>query len=317
MFSFIKYLQGLKEKFQKNKGLWFTTITVISVIGIFITLYIITTMTSNVSEKVYQSMSKGYNLKVLSLMDAKEKEFEKIALVIEGNTLLLSQIEENKETDILNFAAAMNTSFAKKSINNYKIALYSLGGTQEVLRSSVISVIKSKNSIYGVEVMSDGVFNTYLKPLIKDDNVYGVIEVKESIHSYKKAFDELNDEYVFLLDKKMLAQIAIDVKNGKYRDMTEEYTLANTFYDTKFAASIRDLDKEKFTEMMQKKYIIDGVYYRTYKMVNDINGAEIGMVVLGEYVDKEDGFVNLADNMTKTVTTVALGLVISIMLFMF
>jgi len=317
MFSFIKYLQGLKEKFQKNKGLWFTTITVISVIGIFITLYIITTMTSNVSEKVYQSMSKGYNLKVLSLMDAKEKEFEKIALVIEGNTLLLSQIEENKETDILNFAAAMNTSFAKKSINNYKIALYSLGGTQEVLRSSVISVIKSKNSIYGVEVMSDGVFNTYLKPLIKDDSVYGVIEIKESIHSYKKAFDELNDEYVFLLDKKMLAQIAIDVKNGKYRDMTEEYTLANTFYDTKFAASIRDLDKEKFTEMMQKKYIIDGVYYRSYKMINDINGAEIGMVILGEYVDKEDGFVNLADNMTKTVTTVALGLVISIMLFMF
>jgi len=317
MFSFIKYLQGLKEKFQRNKGLWFTTITVISVIGIFITLYIITTMTSNVSEKVYQSMSKGYNLKVLSLMDAKEKEFEKVALVIEGNALLLSQIEENKEAEMLNFTSEINTSFAKKSINNYKIALYSLGGAQEILRASVISVIKSKNSIYGVEVMSDGVFNTYLKPLIKDDSVYGVIEIKESIHSYKKIFDELNDEYVFLLNKKMLAQIAIDVKNGKYRDMTEEYTLANTFYDTKFAASIRDLNKEKFTEMMQKKYIIDGVYYRTYKMVNDINGAEIGMVVLGEYVDKEDGFVNLADNMTKTVTTVALGLVISIMLFMF
>jgi hypothetical protein len=48
MFSFIKYLQGLKEVFQKNKGLWFTTMSILSILGIIVTMYIIITMTSNV-----------------------------------------------------------------------------------------------------------------------------------------------------------------------------------------------------------------------------------------------------------------------------
>jgi len=317
MFSFIKYLQGLKERFQKNKGLWFTTITVVSIFGIIFTMYIITTMTSNVSEKVYQSMSKSYKLNVTTLFDTKEEEFKKIALVLSENEQLLQAIEESKEEDLNKFTTALNTSFLKKSITNYKISLHSTGSNQAILRPSVISVLKSKNSIYGIEVMSDGVFNTYLQPLIKDDSVYGVIEIKESIHNYKKVFDSINDEYVFLLDKKMLSQIAIEAKNGKYRDMVAEYVVAQTFYDSKFTATIPEMGEKGLDNMLRDNYIIDGVYYRTYKTINDINGAEIGIVVLGEYVDKEDGFVNLADNMTKTVTTVALGLVISIMLFMF
>ncbi|MGB5868392.1 MAG: hypothetical protein WBG69_11025 [Arcobacteraceae bacterium] len=317
MFSFIKYLQGLKEKFQRNKGLWFTTITVVSIIGIILTMYLITTMTSNVSEKVYQSMAKEYRLKVTNLLDIKKDEYKKVAIAVLENKLLLEQIEQSKDAEIAAFEKEMNERLIKQSITNYKVAIYTLGGNAAVLRPSIISVIKSKNTIYGIEVMADGVFNTYLQPLIKDDLVYGVIEVKESIHNFKKYFDGIDDEYVFLLDKKMLSQIAIESKNGQYRDMINDYTVAQLFYDTKFTATIPDIKKEEFQSMIHNSYLIDGVYYRTYRIINDINGAEIGIVLLGEYVDKEDGFVNLADNMTKTVTTVALGLVISIMLFMF
>jgi hypothetical protein len=317
MFSFIKYLQGLKEVFQKNKGLWFTTISILSILGIIVTMYIIITMTSNVSEKVYQSMSKVYRLEINSILDSKEQEFKKLALVALENKELLQQIEANKQEEVIAFANTINNSFSKKSINNYKISFYTLGNNRSILRPSVISVIKSKNSIYGIEVMSDGVFNTYLQPLIKDEEVYGVVEVKESIHNYKKIFDGINDEYVFLLNKKMLSQISIDVKNGNYRDLTEDYTVAQLFYDTKFAATIPEIKKDEFKRMINNNYIISGVYYRTYKIIYDINGADIGIMIVGEYIDNEDGFVNLADEMTKTVTTVALGLVISIMLFMF
>ena len=317
MFSFIKYLQGLKEKFQKNKGLWFTIITVVSITGIFFTMYIITTMTSNVSEKVYQSMAKEYRVNVVNLFDTKQEEFKKIALVILKDKALVEQIEQNKVAETQQYAKNINDQFIKESINHYQVSLYSLGTNQAILRPSIVSVIKSKNTIYGIEVMADGVFNTYLQPIIKDDTVYGVIEIKESIHNSKKYFDGINEEFVFLLDKKMLAQISIESKNGKYRDMINDYTVNQSFYDTKFTASVPEIKKEAFTNMIRNNYLLDGVYFRTYRMVNDINGAEIGMIVLGEYVDKEDGFVNLADNMTKTVTTVALGLVISIMLFMF
>jgi len=317
MFSFIKYLQGLKERFQRNKGLWFTTITVMSILGIIVTMYIIMSMTSNVSEKVYQSMAKDYRVKITTLLDNKEREFKKVAAIIEQNKALLTQIEQNQEQNILASQKTINDSFGKKGINNYKISFYSVANVKEVFRSSIISVIKSKNTVYGLEVMADGVFNTYLQPLIKDDNVYGVIEIKESIHNYRKIFESLDDEYVFLLDKKMLPLISIDAKNGKYRDMINDYTVEQTFYDTKFTAMIKDIGEVEFKTMIQENYVISGVYYRTYKIMTDINGANIGMMMLGEFVDKEDGFVNLADNMTKTVTTVALGLVISIMLFMF
>jgi hypothetical protein len=274
-------------------------------------------MTSTVSEKVYQSMAKEYRVKVTTLFDSKKTEFEKVALLLAQNKALQEQLELNREQEILLTQNTINESFAKKGINNYKISFYSVANNKEVFRASIISVIKSKNTVYGIEVMSDGVFNTYLQPLIKDDNVYGVIEVKESIHKYRKIFESLDDEYVFLLDKKMLPQISIDSKNGSYRDMINDYTVEQIFYDTKFTAMIVDLDKEQFKTMIQENYVISGVYYRTYKIITDINGADIGMVMLGELIDKEDGFVNLADNMTKTVTTVALGLVISIMLFMF
>lgn len=317
MFSFIKYLQGLKEKFQRNKGLWFTTITVVSILGILVTMYIIMSLTSSVSEKVYQSMAKEYRIQVSTIFDRKKLEFEKIALVMLEHKALLDGIEKNNIERITQIEKTINDNFAKKSINNFHISFYSVANTQEIFRSSVISVIKSKNTIYGLEVMADGVFNTYLEPLIKDDVVYGVIEIKESVHNYRKFFENINDEYVFLLDKKMLPQISIDAKNGRYKDMINDYSVEQTFYDTKFTAMIKDIDKDAFKQMLQENYIISGIYYRTFKIITDINGADIGMVMLGEMIDKEDGFVNLADNMTKTVTTVALGLVISIMLFMF
>ena len=38
---------------------------------------------------------------------------------------------------------------------------------------------------------------------------------------------------------------------------------------------------------------------------------------MGEQIEKNNGFVNIADNMIKSVTYVSLGLVISILLFMF
>lgn len=317
MFSLIKYLQGLKERLQRNKGLWFTTITTLSIIGIIVTMYIIMTMTSDVSKKVYKSMSDDYHTKINNFLQEKKMEYEKEAITIAQDTVILKDIQENNQKAIKAFDKNINESLLKSGIKNYQVNIYTVATKEQILRTSIVSVIKSKNSVYGFEVMSDGVFNMYLYPLIKNDKVYGVIEIKESIHNFRKYFEGFKDEYVFLLDKKMFSKLSIDVKNGRYRDMTKNLAVAQQFYDTKFVASIPEMKEQQFDEMKLKGYIIDGLYYRTYQDVTDVNGAVIGMMMTGEMIDKEDGFVNLADNMTKTITMVALGLVISIMLFMF
>ena len=58
-------------------------------------------------------------------------------------------------------------------------------------------------------------------------------------------------------------------------------------------------------------------YFKTYKEIFDINGALIGYVIVGENVEGSNGFVNIVDKITKEVTLIALGLVMSILLFMF
>ena len=69
--------------------------------------------------------------------------------------------------------------------------------------------------------------------------------------------------------------------------------------------------------MLSSGYYVDDQFYRTVQKVSDINGNVIGAIVLGQTVANSGAFVNIVDKMTKTVTTVALGLVISILLFMF
>jgi len=274
-------------------------------------------MTSSVSREVYKSMSNDYKLKAKNFSNLQLDQFRKTALVLTSNQTILNDLEKNNVSAIVKTETKINNEFSKNGINKYQINLYSNSNKTKVLRSSIISVLNSKNTIYGFEVMKDGVFSVYIQPLIKNDKVYGVIEVKESIHNYKINFESLGDEYVFLLDKKMLSQIGIKAKNQKYSDVINNLIIEKSFYDTKFAGTITDIEKSFFDSFIETGYLIDGLYYRTYKIVTDINGVDIGVMVMGELIDDEGGFVNLADDMTKTVTTVALGLVISIILFMF
>ncbi len=317
MFSFVKFLQGFLEKLRKKKGVWFTIVTITALLGIVLSIFVITTMTSSVSKEVYKSMSSDYKLKATNFSNLQLDQFRKTALVLTSNQSILNDLEKNNVSAIVKTETKINNEFSKNGINKYQINLYSASNKTKLLRNSIISVLNSKNTVYGFEVMNDGVFSIYIQPLIKNGKVYGVIEVKESIHNYKVNFESLGDEYVFLLDKKMLSQIGIKAKNQKYSDVINDLILEKSFYDTKFAGTITDIDKSFFTDFMETGYLIDGLYYRTYKVVTDINGVDIGMMVMGELIDEEGGFVNLADDMTKTVTTVALGLVISIILFMF
>lgn len=69
--------------------------------------------------------------------------------------------------------------------------------------------------------------------------------------------------------------------------------------------------------MKNNGYLVNDVYFKTYKEVVDVNGVTIGYIIMAEKVQGSNGFVNIVDNMTKSVTLVSLGLVISILLFMF
>jgi len=314
MFTFIKRLQELLAQLKKNKGLWFTTIFVVSIIGIFVCMYVIMTMTDRVSEKVYQSMFDSYELKLNAKVENKHEEFKKIATVIQQDEVLLDTLKANNTIVTDKVKKSLNEEFLKNGFSGLSVDLVSATNKDKPLRNTLNTVLSSKRTLFGVEVLDNGVFFVYLVPLQKNEIVYGILEIKESVHTFKTQLTREGSQYLFLLDKKMLSSLSLEEKADKYKEVNENYVLKQVEYNTKFASTINEVDFEKIKQL---KYALDSNYFRVVKKITDINGVDIGLMVAGESIDASGGFVNIAGDMTNTVTTVALGLVISIILFLF
>ena len=317
MFTFIKMLQELFTKLKKNKGLWFTTLSIVSISGIFICMYIIMTMTDRVSKEVYKSMSESYERSLTVKLDNKKIEFEKILLTMQQNTTLLTAIENNNTVAMNEAKNLINEEYIKNSFTDLSIDIVNTTNKDRIFRNTINSVINTKRPLFGIEVLSEGAFFTYLLPLEKDGNIYGVLEIKESIHSLRNDFIKQGGEYVFLLNKSMLSFISLEARTGNFKEANQEYMIRSDRYNTKFASSISTMQDQKYEQFLKDKHIVDQGYFKISKKIIDINGADIGLIIVGESTDASGGFVNIADNMTNTVTTVALGLVISIILFLF
>jgi len=317
MFGFVKQLQEIFLRLKRNKKLWFTSLTVISVSGIIFSMYMVMTLTSSVSEEVYASMSETYKQSIKNKVDNKTHFFEKSAIILLNDKLLLNAIEKHDAVLIAEHKDSINKMFLKEGFTQTQVNFYSTLDKKTILRSAVISAMTSKNTLSGVEVMQDGVYYVMLKPLIKSGNVYGIIEIRESINTLKDEFETQESSYLFLLNRNVLGLLSIEAKNGRYEDINEDFVIESAKYDTKFKATMLEIKPQDFKEMRDVGHIVVNGYYRSVEVVTDINGADIGMIVVGEFIEKEGGFVNIADGMTKTITTISLGLVMSILLFMF
>lgn len=317
MFSFIKMLQSFLRNLKKKKGLWFTTLSVISIIGISFSMYILMTMTQNVSKEVYVTMSETYETSLKNRINKKEENFKKIVASIYANNDFLTAMEQNNTNAVNSIVNSYNDNFLKAGFNEISMRFYSSSNQINQYRNSINSVITNKSKVFGIEVLNDGIFVILVEPILKGDDLIGVVEIKESIHTLKAEFEKDNSIFVFLLDEKMMGKLSLKAKTGKYRDVVNEYKVEEKKYDGNFYGKLIENGKEGFKKLEDVGYLVDDTYYKTYRKISDINGATIGLAILGEQVEGSGAFVNIVDKMTKTVTTVALGLVISILLFMF
>ncbi len=208
MFTFIKRLQELSAHLKKNKGLWFTTLFIMSVIGIFVSMYIIMTMTDRVSQKVYHSMFDNYNLKLNAKIENKQEEFKKIESVINQNEALLGAVESNNGVLLDKLKKSLNEEFLKNGFTGLSVDFIAVTNKDKPLRNTLNSVISGKKTLFGTEVLENGVFFVYMIPMQKNETVYGVLELRESIHSFRAQLMKEGSEYIFLLDKKMMPSLS-------------------------------------------------------------------------------------------------------------
>lgn len=317
MFSFIKFLQAFLGRLKKNKGLWFTTLTILSALGILVSMTVINVMTKNVAHKTFLEERKLDS----SLLDGYLASRYDSLLTIGGILSIHPQIIANINDDAEKTQNDMLT-YAKKTINNKinidPIDIHYYDKTLKVKNSENFSfadlAMESQQNVSGIVVNKQGVRIIGITPVIDKNVSIGAIEVSQSIHALKNDFERMGKEFVFLLNKNQLVFLDLEHKTDEYQDIDDTYKVAFHNYDSKFYINVQHINME---DIFVTKYVNDANYYTTYNEATDLNGNQIGLFFIGEDANNANSFVKITENMIKSVTTVALGLVISLILFMF
>lgn len=316
MFSFIKALQNFFSNLKKKKGLWFTTLTVLSIIGISVSMYLLSNMTTSIAKEVYINMSSTYINNLEDKIEDKKNEYKRIILGLQTNDTFKDNL--NNKLVIDSILENYNKNLSEMGFGQITLSFYSISNQINQYKNIVNTVISRKTSSFGFEVLGDGPNIVYLFPLIIDSNVVGVVEIKENIISLKNDIERSKQTiFLFLLQEKMMNNLSDDLKNRRYRLIVDGLRVEEQKYDSSLVSNVAEGGQEEIKELKNNGYLVNDVYFKTYKEVVDVNGVTIGYIIMAEKVQGSNGFVNIVDNMTKSVTLVSLGLVISILLFMF
>lgn len=316
MFSFIKALQNFFSNLKKKKGLWFTTLTVLSIIGISVSMYLLSNMTTSIAKEVYINMSSTYINNLEDKIEDKKNEYKRIILGLQTNDTFKDNL--NNKLVIDSILENYNKNLSEMGFGQITLSFYSITNQVNQYKSIVNTVISRKTSSFGFEVLGDGPNIVYLFPIIIDSSVVGVVEIKENIISLKNDIERSKQTiFLFLLQEKMMNNLSDDLKNRRYRLVVDGLRVEEQKYDSSLVSNVAEGGQEEIKELKNNGYLVNDVYFKTYKEVVDVNGVTIGYIIMAEKVHGSNGFVNIVDNMTKSVTLVSLGLVISILLFMF
>lgn len=316
MFSFIKALQNFFSNLKKKKGLWFTTLTVLSIIGISVSMYLLSNMTTSIAKEVYINMSSTYINNLEDKIEDKKNEYRRIILGLQTNDTFKNNL--NNKLIIDSILENYNKNLSEMGFGQITLSFYSITNQINQYKNIVNTVISRKTSSFGFEVLGDGPNIVYLFPIIIDSSVVGVVEIKENIISLKNDIERSKQTiFLFLLQEKMMNNLSDDLKNRRYRLIVDGLRVEEQKYDSSLVSNVAEGGQEEIKELKNNGYLVNDVYFKTYKEVVDVNGVTIGYIIMAEKVHGSNGFVNIVDNMTKSVTLVSLGLVISILLFMF
>ena len=316
MFSFIKALQNFFSNLKKKKGLWFTTLTVLSIIGISVSMYLLSNMTTSIAKEVYINMSSTYINNLEDKIEDKKNEYKRIILGLQTNDTFKDNL--NNKLVIDSILENYNKNLSEMGFGQITLSFYSITNQINQYKNIVNTVISSKTPSFGFEVLGDGPNIVYLFPIIIDSSVVGVVEIKENIISLKNDIERSKQTiFLFLLQEKMMNNLSDDLKNRRYRLIVDGLRVEEQKYDSSLVSNVAEGGQEEIKELKNNGYLVNDVYFKTYKEVIDVNGVTIGYIIMAEKVQGSNGFVNIVDNMTKSVTLVSLGLVISILLFMF
>ncbi len=306
MFSFIKWVGELVQSAKKKKGLWFTILSLFSLAGIFLSLYFVNFLVSDVAKKTYENQKNQFELRLKNQLF-----FHK-----ERTLAIATTLTQNKELQDLFFSDDKNSSNKiKKSASSLEDRLSrtldNKNFSVKFLRSEKFAEVRIIN---GLDVGDSGAYFVANLPFTKSENAVSNIVVKENIETLVKLFESEKREFVFMLNESSINKVSRSVKKNEYKKIFETNYVKEGAYNKSFVKSLKNID---FEMLKESGYLKNKDYFYVVESVFDIDGDEIGSVVIAESMSAENSFVNLVKNLVNSVTTVALGLIVSMILFLF
>ncbi len=319
MFGMILKFQALLEKLKQNKRLWFTTLTMVSLLGIAGTLSYLNTMTSRAAKNLYAATSISYFQDIDTRLT---NTFEKISIL--GVTLL----DDQNFVAIMNSAntTAINERLSKVASqvntidkNMIAIDLYNKNGVK--IGSSEDNVTLSPTP-YDLKGLKQAITTNQFASTIEyqDGKVYlaayfptqnGILETKKSIDYLVEEYTQKDQIFQVLLDKDFLNMQNVQQFGYKKVGKSQISVQANT--DDDFLEKIDALD---FDEIIKNKYILTDENFILAKPIVDINNKRIGMILISENILKENGLPNMTHSISTGITIAAMGLVVSLLVLM-
>ena len=320
MFSLILQIQAFLEKLKKRKALWFTTITTLALLGVVGTMSYLNTMTQRATKNLYETTNASY------FKDLDVKIGDSLAnLEIVGSLLLANpdfiaavNVQDNAAalTEKLNTLGANLKEIVKNGIevelynqNFIKVASSSSSVTltQEVEESDALRRTWNDKKAYKLIEYEDG--KVYLKALFPTEK--GVLEVKRSVDFLFDIYDGNGKIFNVLLDRDFLDMKRLQAY--KFQRIGKDEVSVQAKVDTVFLQKINDVD---FDKVIESKYIIQDGYFVLAKPLLNLDGKKVGVLVLGENLEKEASLPRMVKKISTGLTTAAIGLVVALLVLM-
>jgi hypothetical protein len=302
-------LENFLSNFKKNKGLMFTTLSIISVVGIFLSLYFVSYLVKDVAHKTYKNQQKRYSSELKTYL-SKEKD---LVLAISSTTSLDSKLIKLYKNDLNITENDINNEFkkiAKKYMENINKNL----NRKDIKINYFISEKNDgENIINGIIVKNTGTYFQAKMPFAQKDNTYLKIEVLSNIENLKNLYTGENRKFVYLLNNSSKSKLDRTVFKKLYKKINNKYSIKTLLYPQELINNIQSID---FNKLNKQGYIKLKDYYFTAVNIYDVTGSEIGLILIGEKID-DNSLVKLVKNLVNNVTMVALGLIVSMILFLF
>ena len=316
MFSFIKWLENFISNIKRNKGLMFTILSIISIVGIFLSLYFVSYLVEDVAHQTYLHQKKQFNSELKNNL-SKENDF---TLAIASSSSLdnrLIELFQNSTFKNTNDANDTNSStpksydaIAKKYAENINRNL-----SRTDIKIKVYTTPKSDGDKIqnGIVVQNTGTYFEAKMPFAQNDTEYLKIKVTTDIASLQKSYKAENKEFIYLLNDASINQLDRTVYKKLYQKINNNYAIKTSNYPAETIATLKELN---FSKLLKDGFIQKKDNYYSVTKVFDTNGNEIGLIMIGDKIGK-DSLVKLVKSLVNNVTMVALGLIVSMILFLF